>query len=128
MKTAGDFAGAFDTAVRGRVRALIMDDTSLITRHYAEIAELALKSRLPAIAHERQFAVAGLLMTYGVNGASLERRRAALVDRILRGTRPADLPVEQPTVYDFVVNLRTAGTFGLTIPDAILLRATEGIR
>jgi putative ABC transport system substrate-binding protein len=88
---------------------------------------LALVARLPAFYNERAYVEAGGLMSYGVNWPDLFRRTAELVDKILRGAKPGDLPVEQPTKFDLVINLTTAKALGLTIPEAFLLRADEVI-
>jgi putative ABC transport system substrate-binding protein len=87
----------------------------------------ALSARLPAIVNIREHAEAGALMSYGPNFPDLFRRTAEVVDRILRGAKPADIPVEQPTKFDLVINLTTAKALGLTIPEAFLLRADEVI-
>src|SRR5262249_12915545 len=123
-----DFKGAFEAAGRGRAQALYVEDTPLLIRHFAEITDLAARTRLPAVAPFRTFTDAGLLMSYGVNLADLHRRRAAMVDRILKGAKPADLPVEQPTKFDLVVNLKTARVLGVTIPQPVLARADEIIQ
>ena len=92
------------------------------------MADLTLKHRLPALHQFKEFAQAGLLMTYGAVVADLYRRSASYVDRILKGARPGDLPVEQPTRFEMVINLRTAKVIGVTIPPSMLVRATEVIR
>jgi putative ABC transport system substrate-binding protein len=95
--------------------------------HRTQIAELAVKSRLPVIYDRREFVDDGGLMSYGTNFADLSRRAAIYVDKILKGAKPADLPVEQPTKFELVINLKTAKQIGLTIPRSILLRADEVI-
>jgi putative ABC transport system substrate-binding protein len=127
VKGAGDFMVAFERATSGRAEMLFIDITPMTDRHFRELAGLASKSRLPAIASAGTFADAGLLMSYGVNLAALAERRAAFVGKILKGAKPADLPVEQPTKFEFVINLKTAKTLGLTIPPAVLARADEVI-
>lgn len=92
------------------------------------LAELSVKYRLPTVSAWREFAEAGGLASYGTGLAEMSRRAASLVDRILKGAKPADLPVEQPTKFDLVINLRTAKVLGITIPESILLRADEVIR
>jgi putative ABC transport system substrate-binding protein len=95
--------------------------------HRARIAQLALQHRLPTISGEPLFAEAGGLMTYGASLLDSWRRAAVFVDKILKGTKPADLPVEQPTKFEFVINLKTAKALGLTIPQSILVRADQVI-
>jgi len=90
-----------------------------------QIAELAARNRLPSIAPQREWAAAGYLMAYGVSVFDAYRRTAAYVDKILRGTKPAELPFEQATKFDLVVNLKTAKALQLTIPQSVLLRADE---
>ena len=92
------------------------------------IAELAVKNRLPAMYHRTDFVEAGGLMTYGVNIEDLDRRAANYVDKILKGAKPADLPVEQPTKFELVINLKTAKQIGLTIPPNVLARADRVIQ
>jgi putative ABC transport system substrate-binding protein len=91
----------------------------------ARIATLATKSRLPSVSGVRQYAEAGGLVAYGPNFYELYRRAAGYVDRILRGARPGDLPIEQPTTFELVINLKTAAALGLTIPPSLLLRANH---
>jgi putative ABC transport system substrate-binding protein len=93
-----------------------------------EIAALAVKSRLPVIYQRREYVEAGGLLSYGVNIAAMDRRAAVYVDKILKGTKPADLPVEQPTKFEFIVNLKAAKQIGLTIPPNVLARADKVIR
>jgi putative tryptophan/tyrosine transport system substrate-binding protein len=93
-----------------------------------EIAELAVRSRLPMVFREREHVQAGGLMAYGPNISDLFRRAATYVDRILKGAKPGELPVEQPTKFELVINLKTAKALGLTIPPAVLARADEIIQ
>jgi len=93
-----------------------------------EIVDLAVRSRLPAIYNARQYADAGGLMAYGASFIDFDRRAATYVDKILKGAKPADLPVEQPTKFEFIINLKTAKQIGLTIPPNVLVRADRVIK
>ena len=119
----------FDSAARAMRGAdgLLRLDSLLFTTHHARLAESAASRRLPAISGMRHFVEAGDLMSYGVHYPDLYRRAAMHVDKILKGVRPGDLPVEQPTKFEFVINLRTAKALGLTIPPSLLLRADQVI-
>ena len=121
-------ASAFRTADRAGVGALLVLRDPFTVRQMAQIAELATQGRLPAMYETRDFVDAGGLMLYGPSLADLYRRAASYIDKILKGTKPADLPVEQPTKFDFVINLKTARALGLTIPQSVLLQATELIQ
>jgi putative tryptophan/tyrosine transport system substrate-binding protein len=121
-----DFAPAFD-ALKGRAEALYVCSDPLLTTNRVGINTLALGVRLPTMHGFREFVEAGGLISYGPNFPDLFRRAAEYVDKILRGTKPADLPVEQPTKFDLVINLTTAKALGLTIPESFLLRANEVI-
>ena len=121
-----DFAPALD-ALKGRAEALYVCSDPLLTTNRLGINTLALGVRLPTMHGFREFVEAGGLMSYGPNFPDLFRRAAEYVDKILRGTKPADLPVEQPTKFDLVINLTTAKALGLTIPESFLLRANEVI-
>jgi putative ABC transport system substrate-binding protein len=118
---------AFFTMVREKAGALIVLLNPLFYQQRSQIAELAAKHRLPAIAGDRVFAEAGCLMSYGASLADDFHRLATYVDKILKGAKPADLPVEQPTKFELVINLKTAKTLGLTIPQSVLARADEVI-
>jgi putative ABC transport system substrate-binding protein len=122
-----DFEGAFTAMARGRAQALVVVPDHMFWRERKRITELAARHRLPAIYEFRDFVDAGGLMSYGTNLSALDRRAAALVEKILKGTKPADLPVERPAKFDLVINLRTAKALGLTIPQSVLLRADEVI-
>jgi putative ABC transport system substrate-binding protein len=115
-------------ALNRRVEALLVAPQAFFAVHRRSIIELASRSRLPAIHERRVFPEGGALMSYGPNYAALLRKTARHVDKILKGTEPADLPVEQPTEYELVINLKTAKALGLTIPQSILARADEVIR
>ena len=128
VQTPDDFKRVFQDATRRRTGALLVLDDFLLTRHVRQIAALTVKNRLPAIAGIAEFAEAGGLVVYGPNFPDVSRRAATYVDKILKGAKPGDLPIEQPTKFDLVVNLKTAKTLGLTIPQSLLLRADELIR
>jgi len=123
-----DFEGAFSAITKGRLHALDVLQEPLISVHRARIADFAAKSRLPTICETWEFAEAGGLMTYGPDIVSMYRRAATHVDKILKGTKPADLPVEQPTKFELVINLKTAKQIGLTIPQSMLYRADKVIK
>ena len=122
-----DFERAFEAAMLKQVGALVTVEDPLIVRHRARIIDFAAQSRLPAIYGVREFVDAGGLMMYGAGHRDLFRRAASYVDRILKGVRPADLPIEQPAKFELVVNLRTARALRLTIPPSILARADQVI-
>jgi putative ABC transport system substrate-binding protein len=119
------FAEAFSVATRERAGALMIFGGSMLYSHRVQLAELAAQSRLPLMAGPREFAELGGLMSYGADVLTSFRRAADYVDRILKGAKPADLPVEQPTKFQLVINLKTAKALGLTIPPAVLARADE---
>lgn len=104
-----------------------MDD-AFFTAHRTTFLNLASKARLPTSFSERPFVVEGGLMSYGTNIGDMWRRSAGYVDKILKGAKPGDLPIEQPTKFDLIVNLKTAKALGITIPESILLRPDEVIR
>ena len=121
---AADIGPAFET-IKGRADALYVVIDSLVTTHLNRINTLALGARLPTMHGARELVVAGGLMSYAASYEDLFQRGAEYIDKILRGTKPADLPVEQPTKFDLIVNLTTAKVLGLTIPEAFLLRVDE---
>jgi putative ABC transport system substrate-binding protein len=123
-----DLQGAFRAAAKERAQALVALRNPAIFYERKRIAELAIKSRLPAVYDDREFVEAGGLMSYGTNQADLYRRAATYVDKILKGAKPADLPVEQPMKFEFIINLKTAKQIGLTIPPNVLARADKVIR
>jgi len=127
VRKAGDFGQAFDAAIKQRAGALVVGLDTLTQTNHRPIVDLAAKHRLPAIYGAREFVDAGGLMGYGVSYPDLYRRAATYVDKILKGAKPADLPVEQPTKFDLVINLKTAKALGLTIPPSLLARADEVI-
>ena len=126
IRRAEDIAPAFE-ALNGRVDALYIETDALIFTHRIRINTLALAARLPTMHSVRAYVEAGGLMSYGPNYTDLFRRAGELVDKILRGAKPADIPVEQPTKFDLVVNLTTAKALGLEVPPTLLARADEVI-
>jgi putative ABC transport system substrate-binding protein len=128
IKEPKDLDSAFSQMTKGRAGAVLIRGGALLADQRIRIAELAARSRLPAIHFDRQFAQAGGLMTYGPNVPDMFRRAATYVDKILKGAKPADLPVEQPTKFELVINLKTAKQIGLTIPPNVLARADKVIR
>jgi putative ABC transport system substrate-binding protein len=123
-----DFDTAFSTMTRERADAVLAFSDPSIVFHGRRIADLAAKSRLPAMYPSREVVDAGGLMSYGPSISDMFRRAAGYVGKILKGAKPGDLPMEQPTKFELVINLKTAKTFGLTIPQSLLLRADEVIR
>jgi putative tryptophan/tyrosine transport system substrate-binding protein len=126
IRRAEDIAPAFD-AIKDRTDALYVFSEPLLNANRVKINTLALGARIPTIFAFREFVDAGGLMSYGANFADLFRRAADFVDKILRGTKPADLPVQQPTKFDLIINLTTAKALGLKIPESFLVRADEVI-
>ena len=122
-----DFEAAFGAATRGRAAALIVLEDSLMNAYIPTIVGLAAKNGLPAAYGLREYVDAGGLMSYGANVSDLFRRAATYVDKILKGAKPADLPVEQPTKFELIINLRAAKAIGLTIPPSLLRRADQVI-
>ena len=122
-----DFDEAFRAAARGRADALLAFDDPLTAGHRARLVALAAKYRLPTMYGLREFSDAGGLLSYGPNLLDQYRRTATYVDKILKGAKPADLPIEQPTKFELVINLKTARALGLTIPPSLLLRADQVI-
>jgi putative ABC transport system substrate-binding protein len=123
-----DFEGAFQAAPNGRGSAIIAARSALLIRYRKRIADLAIKNRLPSMTEGIDYVEAGGLMSYSADDAENHRRAAYYVDRILKGTKPADIPIEQPTKFDFVINLKTAKQLGLTISPNVLARADKIIR
>ncbi len=119
---------AFAAMTRERAGALLILPDAIFGNQRRQIAELAAKRRLPSLLGVGEYAEAGGLMTYSANNLDLERRAATFVDKILKGAKPADLPVEQPAKFELVINLRTAKAIGLTIPQSLLRRADEVIQ
>jgi putative ABC transport system substrate-binding protein len=123
-----DLEGAFQAAVKGRVNALIAVRSPVLNRYPKRIADLAIKNRLPSMYEQSEYVESGGLMSYSSNDAESFKRAAVYVDKILKGTKPADLPVEQPTKFEFVINLKTAKQIGVTIPQSLLFRADKVIK
>jgi putative ABC transport system substrate-binding protein len=130
VPAANDLARAFERATKARANALTMtaDPTGLFVANQKQIVELAAKKRLPAIYTSSTYVNAGGLMSYAPNELENYRRAAIYVDKILKGAKPVDLPVEQPTKFEFLINLKTAKQIGLTIPPEVLARATKLIK
>jgi putative ABC transport system substrate-binding protein len=124
MRGDEEFDSAFAEMVKAGVGAVIVQPT-LATQH---AADLTVKHHLPAVSTQRGFADSGGLMSYSASAAAIHRRIAVYVDRILKGAKPADLPVEEPTTFELVINLKTAQALGLTIPPTLLFQADEVIR
>jgi ABC-type uncharacterized transport system substrate-binding protein len=123
-----DIEGAFQTAVKGRANALITVTSAPLFLQRKRIADLAIKNRLPSMYQGSDWVESGGLMSYSTNDLEAFRRAAYYVDKILKGTKPADLPVEQPTKFELVINLKTAKALGLTIPPLVLMRAGKVIK
>ena len=123
-----NFDRAFSDMTRARAGALTVLSTPMFASEPSRLVALAAKNRLPAVYPLREFVDAGGLMAYGPNAVDMYRRAATYVDRILKGTKPGDLPVEQATKFELVINLKTAKALGLTIPPALLQRADQVIQ
>ena len=128
VQVVDDFEAVFAAMGAGGADALITLGDSFIARNAGRVVDLAARHRLPAMYEGRQYTTVGGLQSYGANIEAAHRRAATYVDKILKGAKPADLPVEQPTTFDFVINLKTAQALGLTIPQSVLQQATEVIQ
>jgi putative ABC transport system substrate-binding protein len=126
--TPEELEAAFAAIAKSRADALVVDGTPVNYAHARQVNEYAARLRLPAVHNFREGPEAGGLMSYGSNLADLYRRAATFVDKILRGSKPGELPIEQPTKFELVINLKTAKALGLTIPQSLLLRADEVIQ
>ena len=124
---ADDFDGAFSALRTGRAEAVTIATASLTFRNRSQVASLAQRNRLPSIYNLREYADAGGLLAYGPNYANGWRRAATYVDKIFKGTKPADLPVEQPTRFELIVNVKAAKALGLEVPPTLLARTDEVI-
>jgi putative ABC transport system substrate-binding protein len=127
VRSADDFETAFASITNMRAQALVLLSAPIIGIYGERLAELAMKSRLPTIQNSKEFAKAGGLMSYGPSFAGSFRRAAVYVDKILKGTKPADLPVEQPTRFEFIINLQTARKLGIDVPPTLLALTDEVI-
>jgi putative tryptophan/tyrosine transport system substrate-binding protein len=127
VRTPDDINGALEAAVQKNANALITVEDPLTVNHRKQIADFAAQNRLPAIYGVREFVDAGGFVSYGAHVADLYRRAAIYVDKILKGAKPSDLPVEQPTKFELVINLKAAKALGLTVPPSLLARADEVI-
>ena len=128
FKSQADVEAAFPLMADKRVQAFVLEPQFFTFKNRDRIAELAIKHRLPGAFTLKEYAVAGGLMSYGPDWPMLERQHAGYVDRILRGARPGDLPIEQPTKFNLAINLKSAKALGITIPQSVLLRADELIQ
>jgi putative tryptophan/tyrosine transport system substrate-binding protein len=128
VRGAEDFVGAFQAASKGRARALTVVSDSLMFSNRRRLLDLAAKHRLPTMHTQSLWVEAGALMSYGTHFPDLWRRATVYVDKILKGAKPADLPVEQPMKFELVINLKTANQIGVTIPPNVLARADKVIR
>jgi len=128
VKSVNDLDRALKDAMKGGANALVLLASTPISSHLKQIAEFAIKNRLPSIYDRNFFPEDGGLMSYGANVPDMNRRAATYVDKILKGAKPADLPIEQPIKFDFIINLKTAKQIGLTIPQSVLYRADKVIR
>src|SRR6266508_536196 len=123
-----DLEGAFQAAAKGRANALVAILNPLLNRYQKQIADLAIKNRLPSMFESNYYVEAGGLVSYSGDDAEQYKRAAYYVDKILKGAKPADLPVEQPTKFEFAINLKTAKALNLTIPQSVLFRADKVIK
>ena len=128
VSSADKYERAFQEAIQARSAALAVTDHALAVSNQKQIADLATKNRLPAIYAQGMHVDSGGLMSYGADETEISRRVALMVDKILKGTKPADIPVEQPTKFELVLNLKTAKQIGLTIPPNVLARANKVIQ
>jgi putative tryptophan/tyrosine transport system substrate-binding protein len=123
-----DIETAFRAASNGRADGVLVLNSPVFASSRTQVVDLAMKSRLPAIYYSSEFVEDGGLMTYSTSLTDLRRRASAYVDKILKGAKPGDLPIEQPTKFELVINLKTAKQIGLTIPQRVLARADRVIK
>jgi putative ABC transport system substrate-binding protein len=128
VRQRGDVSRAFATLTAGRASAVLALSDPVVGNELAQISKLAAQHRLPAMYSRREFADLGGILTYGPSFSDNYRRAASYVDKILKGAKPSELPVERPTKFELVVNLRTARALGLTMPESVIQRADEVIR
>jgi putative ABC transport system substrate-binding protein len=128
IRSPADLKGAFATMAKSKAEALNVLSDAFMSNNRTVITGMALKSRLPSVYPSDVYVQVGGLMSYGTNLADLWRRAATYVDKLLKGAKPADLPVEQPTKFEFIINLKAAKQIGLTIPPNVLARADRVIR
>jgi putative tryptophan/tyrosine transport system substrate-binding protein len=128
VSAAEKFESAFKEAIKANSAALAVTQHALASSNQKQVVGLATKNRLPAIYHWRDFVETGGFMSYGADRDESFRRAAVMVDKILKGAKPADIPIEQPTKFELVINLKTAKQIGLTIPPNVLARADRVIR
>jgi putative tryptophan/tyrosine transport system substrate-binding protein len=128
VRDAGEIDASFKAATDARASALLVHAPAVLQSHRKRVAELAIRHRLPTMFHQRTYVEAGGLMAHGVDSVEIWHRAAAFVDKILKGSKPSDLPVEQPTKFELIINLKTAKALGLTAPQSLLLRAGEVIQ
>jgi len=128
VRGADELEGVFDAAKKQRAGALVQVSATSLRPYQPRIIDLAAKNRLPTMYYNRRSVEVGGLMSYGPDSLHMNRRVASMVDKILKGTKPADIPVEQPMKFEFVVNLKTAKQLGLTIPPNVLARADKVIK
>src|SRR5258708_14468025 len=119
---------AFAMMVRERAQAFVMQGDSVLYNNRGQIVEMALRNRLPAASLQKEYADAGFLLTYGADTRDIYRRAAGFVDKIFKGAKPADLPVEQPPKFELVINLKTPKALGVEVPTSLLQRADEEIK
>ena len=126
VRSSKDFVGAFAAMAKARIDSLWVSGDTLFQAHWSEIADLAAKQRLPSVGR-KEYGEAGGLIGYGVDDLAQYRRSASFIDRILKGAKPADLPVERPTLFELVINIRTAKVIGVAVPRVLLVRADRVI-
>jgi putative ABC transport system substrate-binding protein len=128
VRRAGDFAPAFLGMKKNQDQGLMVTSAAFMFVHRKAVIDLAAAHRIPAIYEQQAFLEPGGLMSYGVNASEMQRRAAVYVDKILKGAKPGDLPIEQPTKLELVINMKAATALGLAIPPSLLLRADQVIK